>query len=56
MWRVIETRVVSAHSPALFESKDPALTLTTCWPVRFLGPSPDRLLIKAVPIRSSRRA
>jgi sortase A len=56
MWRVVSKRVVRAHAPALFETHDPALTLTTCWPVRFLGPSPDRLLITAVPIRSSRRA
>lgn len=56
MWKVVSKRVVAANAPALFETSDPALTLTTCWPVRFLGPAPDRLLITAVPIRSSRRA
>jgi sortase A len=56
MWKVVSKRVVAANAPALFQTRDPALTLTTCWPVRFLGPAPDRLLITAVPIRSSRRA
>jgi sortase A len=55
-WRVVSRRVLNADSRALFQTEGPTLTLTTCWPVRFLGPAPDRLLITAIPVRSSRRA
>ncbi|HUF25601.1 MAG TPA: class D sortase [Gemmatimonadaceae bacterium] len=49
-WVVREIRVVGSDTPALFGSPEPVLTLTTCWPVRFLGPAPDRLLITATPL------
>ena len=48
VWRVIERRVVTAAAPVLRQSSDARLTLTTCWPVRYLGPAPDRLIITAV--------
>jgi sortase A len=48
-WIVEEIRVVHAATPALFGANEPTLTLTTCWPVRFFGPAPDRLLITARP-------
>jgi sortase A len=47
-WRVTERRVVTAAAPVLRESDGARLTLTTCWPVRYLGPAPDRLIITAV--------
>ena len=56
IWRVVSRRVLDAESRALFQTEGPTLTLTTCWPVRFLGPAPDRLLITAIPVRSLRRA
>jgi sortase A len=48
VWRVTERRIVTAAAPVLRRSDDPRLTLTTCWPVRYLGPAPDRLIITAV--------
>jgi LPXTG-site transpeptidase (sortase) family protein len=50
MWRVISKRVLSKESPALFSATRPTLTLTTCWPIRYLGPAPDRLIITAEPV------
>jgi LPXTG-site transpeptidase (sortase) family protein len=50
MWRVISKRVVTKESPALFAADTPTLTLTTCWPIRYLGPAPDRLIITAKPL------
>lgn len=49
-WIVVARRVVQAGEPALFASKTPTLTLTTCWPIRYFGPAPDRLVITAQPI------
>ena len=49
-WVVFARRIVSRKAPALFATHDATLTLTTCWPVRYLGPAPDRLLITARPI------
>ena len=52
-WVVKQIRVVGSGAPALFSSDEPVLTLTTCWPVRYLGSAPDRLLITAVPLGAS---
>ena len=46
-WMVTERRIVSKDTPALFEESEATLTLTTCWPIRYFGPAPDRLLIIA---------
>jgi sortase A len=48
-WVVTERRVISRDTPALFEESEATLTLTTCWPLRYFGPAPDRLLIIAKP-------
>ena len=48
VWRVVARRVVTASAPVLRSTPDAQLTLTTCWPVRYLGPAPDRLIITAV--------
>jgi LPXTG-site transpeptidase (sortase) family protein len=50
VWRIAERRVVSASAPVLRGASDARLTLTTCWPVRYLGPAPDRLILTAVPV------
>ena len=50
LWRVTERRVVTAAAPVLRASDEARLTLTTCWPVRYLGPAPDRLIITAVAV------
>ena len=49
-WTVSRIRVVDADAPALRTSRTPLLTLTTCWPVRYFGPAPDRLIVEAKPI------
>lgn len=46
-WIVTKRRVVRAGVPALYSSDDPLLTLTTCWPLRYFGTAPDRLVIEA---------
>jgi LPXTG-site transpeptidase (sortase) family protein len=56
VWRVVARRVVSANAPALFATTDATLTLTTCWPVRALGPAPDRLIVSSTRVATRRRA
>ena len=51
-WVVSRIRVVDADAPALHASSAPTLLLTTCWPIRYLGPAPDRLLVEAKPARA----
>lgn len=49
-WVVNGRRVVDRAAPALFATTKPTLTLTTCWPVTWMGPAPDRLIVTASPI------
>ena len=49
-WVVVSKRVVRADAPALFRTTDATLTLTTCWPIRYFGSAPDRLIVTAKPI------
>ncbi|HET7585394.1 MAG TPA: class D sortase [Gemmatimonadaceae bacterium] len=56
LWVVAERRVVKAGEPAIPYTATPTLTLTTCWPVRYLGPAPDRLILVAYPVSDSPRA
>lgn len=51
-WRVSERRIVGANDAALFQSPGRELTLTTCWPIRLIGPAPERLLLTAIPVDS----
>ncbi len=53
-WVVVARRVVDERAPALFATSTPTLTLTTCWPIRFLGPAPDRLIVTARPVEEKR--
>ena len=46
-WLVSRIRVVDADAPALHATSAPMLLLTTCWPIRYLGPAPDRLIVEA---------
>lgn len=50
-WVVVGRRVVGEQAPALFRTNEPALTLTTCWPIRYFGPAPERLILTARPLR-----
>jgi LPXTG-site transpeptidase (sortase) family protein len=47
VWEVTRVRVVTADAPVLRDSSTPVLTLTTCWPIRYFGPAPDRLIVEA---------
>lgn len=49
-WRVARLRVVDAADAVLRAEETPTLVLTTCWPIRYFGPSPDRLIVEAVPV------
>jgi len=49
-WVIVSRRVVDKAAPALFPSKKATLTLTTCWPIRYLGSAPDRLVLTAKPV------
>src|SRR5690348_15179029 len=49
-WVIVGRRVVGRNAPALFAAKEPLLTLTTCWPVRYFGDAPDRLILSAKPV------
>ena len=55
-WIVVARRVVRAGAPALFQTGEPTLTLTTCWPIQFFGPAPDRLIVTARPLATARAA
>jgi sortase A len=49
-WRVVARTVVNRGAPALHREAAPVLTLTTCWPIGYLGGAPERLILKAVPV------
>jgi sortase A len=51
VWTVSRIRVVHADDSALEARTTPTLMLTTCWPIRYVGPAPDRLIIEAMPTR-----
>lgn len=51
-WRIVSRRVVSREAPAIRKESGQVLTLTTCWPIGYLGGAPDRLIIRAVPVTS----
>jgi LPXTG-site transpeptidase (sortase) family protein len=53
-WVVTSKRVIAADAPAIFRSSDAILTLTTCWPIRYFGTAPERLLLTAMPILRDR--
>lgn len=49
-WIVTQRRVIDKNAPALFRTTVPTLTLTTCWPMRYIGSAPDRLIITLKPL------
>ena len=50
IWVITGRRIVGRETPALFTANEPVLTLTTCWPVRYFGSAPDRLILTARPV------
>ncbi len=55
-WVVVGKRILGKDDPALFRTSNATLTLTTCWPIRYLGPAPERLIVTATPIQSGTTA
>ncbi len=55
MWRVTQRRVIGKDERVIFETLTPTLTLTTCWPTRYIGPAPDRLVLTAEPVSMKER-
>jgi sortase A len=53
-YRVVSTRVVSPDNVAVLDSdEDEVLTLVTCYPFYFVGPAPDRFIVRAARIVTS---
>ena len=46
-WVVAERRVRPAGTRVALKTETPTLTLSTCWPIRFMGSAPDRLVLVA---------
>jgi len=55
-WVITQRQIVGRYQPSLFQSAEPELTLTTCWPIRYVGPAPDRLILTAKPVLVPPRA
>lgn len=49
-WVVTDRKVVGRRAPVLRSTQDATLTLTTCWPLRYFGTAPDRLILTAKPV------
>ena len=49
-FRVVETFITDPLDVSVLEtSEDPVLTLVTCYPFRYVGFAPERLIVRAVP-------
>lgn len=46
-WIVISKRIVKRDDALVVRASDTTLTLTTSWPIRFVGPAPERLIVTA---------
>ena len=49
-WVIASRKVVPRDARVIRGADRPTLTLTTCWPVRYFGPAPDRLILAALPV------
>ena len=50
VWTVVGRKVVGREAPVIRKEKGEVLTLTTCWPIGYLGGAPDRLILRAEPV------
>jgi len=46
-WVVVSRRILPKETRVIFAATRPILTLTTCWPLGYLGSAPDRLVLEA---------
>lgn len=46
-WVVMAKRIVGKDDGVVVRTSDTTLTLTTSWPIRYLGPAPERLIVTA---------
>jgi sortase A len=46
-WIIMQKRVVDKDDRVVARTADTTLTLTTSWPIRFVGPAPERLIVTA---------
>ena len=49
-WVVVSRQVVHRDRRAIADHGRTELTLTTCWPIRYFGPAPERLIVAAQPV------
>jgi sortase A len=53
-YRVVSTKIVSPDNVAVLDSdQNEILTLVTCYPFYFVGPAPDRFIVRAARIATS---
>jgi len=53
-YRVVSTKIVSPDNVAVLDSgQDEVLTLVTCYPFYFVGPAPDRFIVRAARMPTS---
>ena len=53
-YRVVSTKIVSPDNVAVLDSdQDEVLTLVTCYPFYFVGPAPDRFIVRAARMATS---
>jgi sortase A len=50
-WVIAKRSVIGKERAILRPTKTATLTLTTCWPIRYFGSAPDRLILTAVPLQ-----
>jgi LPXTG-site transpeptidase (sortase) family protein len=46
-WIVVSKRIVGRDDRLVNSTSDTTLTLTTSWPIRYVGPAPERLIVTA---------
>jgi sortase A len=52
-WIVVAKRIVARDDRGVVRTADTTLTLTTSWPIRFVGPAPERLVVTAIRVGRS---
>lgn len=49
-WVITRRRILHRAARLPVQADGPRLTLTTCWPIRFIGAAPERLVLEAEPV------